>query len=97
MHENAFTGTIPEAIQQLQNIGKCGSAIHSLAWIRLLTGILLTSFNTEILFLSSNQFTGTIPEGIERLSRTLHGLYLSDNKLEGTIPMSFCSFGALGA
>lgn len=53
-------------------------------------------YTTEILFLSSNKLTGTIPKAISRLSRTLRGLYMSDNDFEGTIPTQMCIFNSLG-
>lgn len=51
----------------------------------------------EVLFLSSNLLTGHIPAGIHHLGGTLRGLYLSDNQIEGSIPMHLCAFDALEA
>lgn len=98
LQENGLTGTIPDAIQQLQSIGKglllpnfsspcaCHNPSHNKLLVR----------TSEILFLSSNKFTGTIPKTISRLSRTLRGLYMSDNDLDGIIPTQMCIFNSLG-
>jgi len=51
----------------------------------------------EVLFLSSNQLTGTIPSNIGALDRTLRGLYLSDNKLDGKISEMLCELEELEA
>ena len=41
--------------------------------------------------------TGTLPDSILGLDRTLRGLYLSNNQLNGNIPQELCGFGALEA
>jgi hypothetical protein len=95
MQENSFHGTIPEAIQQLQSIGKYG---YKRAYRLIIEQHAHLTFHCpEVLFLSSNQFSGQIPSNIGRLSRTLRGLYLSDNQFMGTIPLELCAFGAMEA
>lgn len=51
----------------------------------------------EIVALGSNKLDGTIPRSISRLSRTLRGLYLSDNNIQGRIPTELCTFASLEA
>jgi hypothetical protein len=53
---------------------------------------------TETLFLSSNNFTGPVPTTIGRASGSLlRGLYLSDNKLDGSLPEALCNLTLLEA
>lgn len=53
----------------------------------------------EIVFLSSNDFTGSIPEFSFPGGRTykIRGLYLSNNKLTGSITQSICTLTSLEA
>jgi hypothetical protein len=54
--------------------------------------------STETLFLSSNTFTGPVPNKIGRASGSLlRGLYLSDNKLDGSLPDTLCNLTMLEA
>jgi hypothetical protein len=97
LQENVFTGTIPESVQQLQSIGKIYNGVLSAFSIHpAKTHYLFSSDVAEILFMSSNKFSGSIPPGFKRLSRTLRGLYLSDNEFQGLIPTDLCQFGGLG-
>ena len=70
--------------------------IHRKDRSQRLPSLLLKS--TEILFLSSNNFTGPLFfTSRSRLESRLKGLYLSDNQLQGPIPMALCHFSNIQA
>ncbi|XP_062016393.1 receptor-like protein EIX2 [Rosa rugosa] len=49
------------------------------------------SSNVSILNLESNLLSGPIPSNLDQLMPNLRELYLSENKLNGTIPASMCN------
>jgi Leucine-rich repeat (LRR) protein len=90
---NQLTGSVPN-VSNLINL----KSLH--LYENAFTGTIPESVQQlerlEVLFLSSNKFTGTIPKTISRVSRTLKGMYLSDNNLSGSIPTQMCEFSSLG-
>ncbi|CAI0546280.1 unnamed protein product [Linum tenue] len=53
------------------------------------------STNASILYLQDNKFSGPIPRDIGTLMPRLRNLHLSDNTLNGTIPLSICKMADL--
>lgn len=98
LDSNALTGDLPDL-----------SPMTSLSSLMLvgnrLRGNIEDAFadlhSLELLFLTANEFTGPIPAAIGRPAGTsgspLRGLYLSDNKLDGSIPVSICDYAKLEA
>jgi hypothetical protein len=86
MNDCALTGTIPEQIANLSNLGR-----SRLCLADLLPDILLISscliLHSESLGLHNNGLEGNIPSGLTELT-DLALLYLDNNKLTGNIPDS---------
>ena len=83
LSDNQLTGTIPEALGQLNNLRALDLSDNQL------TGTIPEALgqldSLQTLNLARNALTGTIPEALGQLNN-LRALDLSDNQLTGTIP-----------
>ena len=83
LSDNQLTGTIPEALGQLDSLQSLNLARNAL------TGAIPEALgqlnNLQVLDLSDNQLTGTIPEALGQLD-SLQSLNLARNALTGAIP-----------
>ncbi|XP_074319983.1 uncharacterized protein LOC141656827 [Silene latifolia] len=84
---NNFVGRVPHDIGVLQNLRVLGLSANHLEGDINFVGSLVNCSNLNILEVFGNEFTGVLPESIANLSTSLQVLYLSSNRISGTLPV----------
>lgn len=87
LQENGFTGTVPEAIQQLQSIQVLFLSSNQFSGV-IPAGLHRLSRTLRGLYLSDNRFDGAVPDELCMLEQ-IEALFLDTNSLTGPIPECF--------
>ncbi|KAK2458096.1 receptor protein EIX2 [Trifolium repens] len=90
LSNNSFNGIIPESLGQLVNLYHLDISSNKL------DGIMSMKqgwhLNLIYLNLSHNQIRGSLPKDIGHIMLSLENLFLRNNHLNGSIPISLCQF-----
>ncbi|GKU93297.1 hypothetical protein SLEP1_g6902 [Rubroshorea leprosula] len=93
LSNNQLSGSLPDSIGQLSQLGSINLSSNQFEtgfpeWLQLQKTIIWVD-------LSNASISGPLPENIGHMMPMLRGLYLADNLMNGSIPMSLCNSKSL--
>ncbi|KAL3730194.1 hypothetical protein ACJRO7_027238 [Eucalyptus globulus] len=86
---NSFYGPIPKNLGRLKNLYTISFFYNKLQDDLSFISSLANCSNLGFLGMGSNLIYGSLPRSISNLSTSIKGIYMPDNRIQGTIPLAF--------
>ncbi|KAF8041062.1 hypothetical protein BT93_B3091 [Corymbia citriodora subsp. variegata] len=86
LFNNSFHGPIPKNLGRLKSLNKIDLGYNQLQDDLSFISSLVNCSNLEILSVDTNLIQGPLPRSISNLSTSIKRIYMTDNRIGGTIP-----------